>query len=594
MGERWRDIRLMLATGWQIDRRLTASLITLTIATNVAGVLRALWFKLLIDAVVGAHMNAAVTWAVVLSLSDAFRSWALVGSQMDRQDLHDRALLHFQEQAMRLAGQVPGIEHHERQEHLDRVVVFRNSFATLASAPGEIIDGISQVIRAALTFALLATLNPVLIALPLFALPSLAAGRRAERINQRAQMAGAAFTRRSEHLWHLLTTPSAAKEVRVFNLGEELRVRERAAFEDVTRIQVAAKAKAGLVTAAGWSVFALGYVAAILFVVYQAANGLATPGDVLLAVVLAGQVNFQVAGAADLVGLLTQAFHAVGHYRWLLDYSNARAGEHSREPAPDRIERGIQLNDVTFTYPGTEAPVLHEVTLHLPAGAVVAFVGENGAGKTTLVKLLMRLYAPTSGSIEVDGTELSRLDLDEWRRRTSAAFQDYMRYEFIVRHTVGVGDLDFIDHPDAIIGALERAGGSDLASRLPDGLDSQLGKQFRNGTELSGGQWQTLALGRAMMRAEPLLLVLDEPTASLDASAEHALFERYAAQARRVGTDTGAITLVVSHRFSTVRMADLIVVLQDGRVTELGDHDTLIANGALYSELYDIQARSYQ
>ena len=594
MRDRLRDLRLMLATGWRIDRKLTTSLVTLTVATNAAGVVRALWFKLLIDAVVDGDMNRAVTWAVVLSLSDAFRSWALVGSQMDRQDLHDRALQHFQEQAMRLAGTVPGIEHHERQEHLDRVAVFRTSFATLASALSNVIDGIAQAVRAVLTFVLLATLHPALLALPVFALPSLLAGRTAERINQRAQLAAAAPTRRSEHLWSLLTTPASAKELRVFNLGEELRRRERAAFEDVTRIQTAAKAKAGLATAAGWSVFALGYIGAIFFVVYRAANGEATAGDVLLAVVLAGQVNFQVAGAADLVGLFTQTFHAVGHYRWLIDYSNERSATHGDKPAPTRIDSGIDLNHVSFVYPGTDTPVLADVDLHLPAGSVVAVVGENGAGKTTLVKLLMRLYTPTGGTITVDGTPLDRLDLAQWRQRTAAAFQDYMRYEFIARHTVGVGDLDHVDHPAVVTGALERAGGADIASRLPDGLDSQLGRQFRNGTDLSGGQWQKLGLGRAMMRTDPLLLVLDEPTAALDAPAEHQLFERYAAETRCVGVATGAITLLVSHRFSTVRMADLIVVLEQGRITELGDHDTLVANGGLYAELYNIQARSYR
>ena len=584
----------MLATGWRIDRKLTASLVTLTVATNAGGVVRALWFKLLIDAVVDADMQRAVTWAVVLSLSDAFRSWALVGSQMDRQDLHDRALQYFQEQAMRLAGSVPGIEHHERQEHLDRVAVFRTSFAALASALGNVVDGIAQVVRAALTIVLLATLHPALLALPLFALPSLLAGRTAERISQRAQLAAAAATRRSEHLWSLLTTPSSAKELRVFNLGPELRRRERAAYDDVTRIQSAAKAKAGLATAAGWSVFALGYIGAILFVVYRAANGDATAGDVLLAVVLAGQVNSQVAGAADLVGLFTQTFHAVGHYRWLLDYSNERAAVHGNHPAPARIDRGIDLDQVSFVYPGTETPVLTDLDLHLPAGSVVAVVGENGAGKTTLVKLLLRLYSPTSGRITVDGTNLDDVDLAHWRRRTSAAFQDYMRYEFTALHAIGVGDLDHVDDPTAVAGALDRAGGADITNRLPDGLDSQLGKQFRNGIDLSGGQWQKLGLGRAMMRAAPLLLVLDEPTAALDAPAEHQLFERYASEARRVAAATGAITLLVSHRFSTVRMADLIVVLEHGRITELGDHDTLVANGGLYAELYDLQARSYR
>jgi len=206
----------------------------------------------------------------------------------------------------------------------------------------------------------------------------------------------------------------------------------------------------------------------------------------------------------------------------------------------------------------------------------------------------MRLYAPTSGTITVDGTDIDRIDLDEWRQRTAAAFQDFMRYEFIALHTVGVGDLDHVDEAASVADALERAGGADIARRLPNGLDSQLGKQFRNGTDLSGGQWQKLGLGRAMMRTAPLLLVLDEPTAALDAPAEHHLFERYANAAHDAGTNTGAITLLVSHRFSTVRMADVIVVLENGRITEVGEHDTLVSSGGLYAELYAIQARSYR
>ncbi len=593
MADRFRDMRLMLATGWRIDRRLTASLVALTVATNAAAVLRALWFKLLIDAVVHADLNGAVRWAVVLSVSDAFRSWALVGSQMDRQDLHDRALQHFQEQAMRLTGAVPSIEHHERQEHLDRVSVFRGSFATLASALGNVVDGIAQLVRAVLTVALLATLHPALLALPLFALPSLIAGRRAEHISQRAQLAAAAPARRSEHLWSLLTNPTTAKELRVFNLGPELRQRDSETFERLTQIHTAAKIKAGLIGAAGWSVFALGYLAAILLIVYRAANGDATAGDVLLAVVLAGQVNFQVAGAVDLVGLLTQTSHAVGHYRWLLDYASDRTRAHGNRPTPTRITDGIDLDRVSFTYPGTDTTVLSDINLRLPAGSVVALVGENGAGKTTLVKLLMRLYQPTTGRITVDGTDLTQIDLEQWRTRTSATFQDYMRYEFIARHTVGVGDVDKHDDTETVLAALDAAGGRDLPTRLPHGLDSQLGRQFRNGTDLSGGQWQTLGLGRAMMR-NPLLLALDEPTAALDAAAEHDLFQRYANQARQLGTANGAITLLVSHRFSTVRMADLIVVLQHGHITEVGDHHQLLANDALYAELYGIQARSYQ
>ena len=210
--------------------------------------------------------------------------------------------------------------------------------------------------------------------------------------------------------------------------------------------------------------------------------------------------------------------------------------------------------------------MLAGVDLHLPPGSTVAIVGENGAGKTTLVKLLCRFYEPTGGSIELDGVDLRRFPLGDWRERIATGFQDFVRFEFLAREAVGVGDLPQIESTPTVTAALVRARGEDVLARLEEGLETQLGKSYTDGAELSGGQWQKLALGRAMMRETPLLLVLDEPTSALDAQAEHLLFEQYAAGARRVAADTGAITILVSHRFSTVRMADLILVVADGKI----------------------------
>jgi ATP-binding cassette subfamily B protein len=237
--------------------------------------------------------------------------------------------------------------------------------------------------------------------------------------------------------------------------------------------------------------------------------------------------------------------------------------------------------------------VLREVDLELPAGAVVAVVGENGAGKTTLVKLLCRFYEPTEGRITVDGTELRRLPAEGWRQRLAGAFQDFMRFELVARSTIGVGDLARADQAGAVESAVERGGAGDVVRRLPRGLATQLGPTWREGVELSFGQWQKLALARGFMRDEPLLLVLDEPTAALDAETEHALFERFAA-ASRAGTGTGRVTVLVSHRFSTVRMADRIIVLDGSRVAEQGSHEELMAQAGLYAELYGIQARAYR
>jgi ATP-binding cassette subfamily B protein len=262
---------------------------------------------------------------------------------------------------------------------------------------------------------------------------------------------------------------------------------------------------------------------------------------------------------------------------------------------PSRLRQGIRLDRVSFAYPGTDRLVLEDVSLELPAGTVVAIVGENGAGKTTLVKLLAKLYEPTSGAITVDGQPLARLRADEWRERLAGAFQDFFRFELRARQTVGVGDIPRLDDEPAVIRAVERAGAEDVVERWAAGLDTQLGPTWPGGVEVSFGQWQKLALARGFMRDHPLLLVLDEPTAALDAETEHALFERYAAAAQDPGVAAdGRITILVSHRFSTVRMADLIVVLDGSRLVEFGTHDDLLVRGGQYAELYGIQAAAYR
>ena len=279
---------------------------------------------------------------------------------------------------------------------------------------------------------------------------------------------------------------------------------------------------------------------------------------------------------------------------WLEDYAASVAAA-ADLPAPAALRRDIRLDHVSFAYPGTSRVVLDDVSLALPAGAVVSIVGENGAGKTTLVKLIAKMYEPSSGSIFVDDAPLARMSAAEWRSRLAGAFQDFFRFEFRAAHTVGLGDVPRMDDEPAVVSAVDRAGAGDVLARLKSGLDTQLGPTWPGGAELSFGQWQKLALARGFMRAEPLLLVLDEPTAALDAETEHALFERYAAAARgAAGKNTGRITILVSHRFSTVRMADLIVVLDGARLVEVGTHDELMAKRGQYAELYGIQAAAYR
>jgi ATP-binding cassette subfamily B protein len=259
---------------------------------------------------------------------------------------------------------------------------------------------------------------------------------------------------------------------------------------------------------------------------------------------------------------------------------------------PADLGGAIRFEHVDFAYPGTSRLVLRDVDLTLPAGAVVAVVGENGAGKSTLVKLLTKLYEPTGGRILIGTTDLARLPAEGWRARLAGAYQDFFRFELRAGQSVGLGDLPRLDDEGAVRAGVARAGADDVVASFGAGLATQLGPTWPDGVDVSFGQWQKLALARGFMRDDPLVLILDEPTAALDAETEHALFERYAAFARGEG-GADRLTVLVSHRFSTVRMADLIVVLDGARVAEVGSHDELMALGGAYAELYAIQASAY-
>jgi ATP-binding cassette subfamily B protein len=277
---------------------------------------------------------------------------------------------------------------------------------------------------------------------------------------------------------------------------------------------------------------------------------------------------------------------------WLEDYV-ASLTAHADLTVPAALKDGIRFDNVSFAYPGTERFVLKDVSLTLPAGSVVAIVGENGAGKTTLIKLLSKFYEPTSGTILIDGQPLGRMAPDLWRERLAGAFQDFFRFELRARYSIGLGDLPRMEETEPVAIAVDRAGARDVVMRLSRGLDTQLGPAWPDGVDVSFGQWQKIALARGFMRDSPLLLLLDEPTAALDAETEHALFERYSAAARSENP-SGRITILVSHRFSTVRMADLIVVLDGARVVEVGTHEQLLARPGTYSQLYGIQAAAYR
>lgn len=487
-----------------------------------------------------------------------------------------------------------GVEHLDSSEFADTMVLVRHEIQKMRVYIESLLQISALSAQLALTTAILGNLEPWLLLLPLGALPPVVMGRIAQRRVDAGKAAAAEHNRRSRHLLHVATSSQSAKEARLFGSDEALvRLHDQSWGTASAHIRRGQLTGAGL-RALGQLAFALACFTALYVVLRRAVDGGITMGEVVMVITVAVQINVQVAAALGLLGTLQSAGHTARRLERLRTWpTRPPAASPATGSAPERLHRGIRLEGVGFTYPGTDRPVLSDVTLDLPAGRTIALVGENGAGKTTLVKLLCGLYQPTAGRILVDGVDLSTLPAQEWKSRVSTLFQDFARFELTLRENVGLGELRRLGDDEAILAAVRMAGAEHVLRRVPDGLDGALGRGYTDGAELSGGQWQSLGLARAALREEPLLLVLDEPASALDATAEHAVFERYAGSAGEVGS-RGGVTLFVSHRFSTVLMADQIVVLEGGTVAETGGHAELLARDGLYADLFSLQARSYR
>jgi ATP-binding cassette subfamily B protein len=552
----------------------------------------ALWLMLLGKGVVEQRTGLVLAAALGLGISAA-ATWFLrtVSTRVQRR-FRDKVTIALESHVARLQATVATIAHHERPDYLDRLAMLRDQVFVLDHMYMSLFATCGWILRLGVTIALLMSIHPALALLAVFAVPTVATSTWRPAVERAAQEKAAQPNRLARHLFTTATSAPPGKEVRVTGIGDRLVADRRRAWERGYAPIASARWGSALWHTLAWALFGVAYVGAIVFV----AVGLAAPpGDVLLVLAAGSRLSAYIGATVGEVGFL-RGFWAYGSRRlaWLEDYAASFETAADVE-VPDRLRGGVRLDRVSFAYPGTTRLVLEDVSLALPAGTIVAVVGENGAGKTTLVKLLAKMYEPSSGAIFVDGTPLARMPAERWRARLAGAFQDFFRFEFLVRQTVGLGDVPRLDEEPAVAAAVAHAGADDVIARLPGGLATQLGKTWPGGVDVSFGQWQKLALARGFMRERPLLLVLDEPTAALDAETEHALFERYAAAARdRRTDDSGRITILVSHRFSTVRMADLIVVLDGARVVEFGSHDELMARRGQYADLYGIQAAAYR
>ncbi|TDD19918.1 ABC transporter ATP-binding protein [Nonomuraea diastatica] len=621
-------LRTLLTLAWRTDRRAFLAMAVFLALGAVSQGLVGVFLRALTDTATAGHGAQASLWGLAAGAALA-TGVALGRAELAlMEELAERMGLSVQEEILTLTSGVPTIEHLERPAYLDKLTTLRDESRQLYFAVWALALVAEHAVQIGLGVVLMAAVHPlVTLLLGGAVLPSLLVRGRAARHVDAATERTAETARLEQHLSESVTTPRTAKEIRLSRAAPALEAMAAHRWEEVSAGSSRAGVRAALLTFAGSGTFLAGYVSALGCAAWLAAQGRATPGDVVLVATVGVQLVTQASRLAFHVGSVAAGLRAAARLAWLRAYARThtpasaesdddaphararaatkghtreRGRDHSREHGrdhgrdraaggaepPESFAQGITLRNVSFTYPGTTRPVLRGIDLSLPAGATVALVGSHGSGKTTLVKLLCGLYQPSGGEILLDGVPLRDVPAVRWRSRISAVFQDWVPFELTAAETVGIGDLPRMDDRTAVDQALERAGATEVVAGLPRGLDTELGDSFEGGMTLSGGQGQRLALARASMREEPLLLVLDEPTASLDAPAESAVFARYAQAARR---HRAAITLLITHRFPTVRMADLIVVLDGGRIAEQGGHGELMARQGRYAELHAIQ-----
>jgi ABC-type multidrug transport system fused ATPase/permease subunit len=584
----------MLRRSWRhYPWATTGILAAVVVATGLTPAL-ALALRSAVNGIAAGDRRAAIAGALIAAVAFALdRCLNVAGNVLEKVVVDHFGAVHLHREVMATLAGLDRLDHLERTDLLDRVTAVQSARFPLGHAPFYAIRALCHAVRLALMLVLLGVaVNPWLIILVAFAGAPLWFDRYAQRAVSTADLDTTEAFRLQQHLFNLATSPAGGKEIRVAGAGPKIADRQRRAWDEAVGSRYRARVRAAAWRLAGWGIFTLGFGAGLGLVVHEATHGDGTLGDLVLAITVAVTLRDALQDTLFGVSVAMGGRAGADSLLWLRDYAREQAEDSGTLPPPDRLRDGISIEDVSFTYEGTDRPALDGVSCRLDAGSVVAVVGEYGSGKTTLVKLLAKFYAPASGRVRVDGVDLAELDTPAWRARTSAAFQDFGRFHVRFGEAVGIGDLPHLDDGDRVHEAVRAADAESFVARLPDGVDTQLGREF-DGVELSEGQWQKTALARASMRAEPLLFVLDEPTASLDAPSEHAIFERYLARARELASRTGAITVIVSHRFSTVTGADRILVLDRGRLVEQGTHEDLVRSGGRYAELYSIQAVAY-
>lgn len=477
-------------------------------------------------------------------------------------------------------------------EHPDYYDRLQNARREGSYKPVELINDTFQIVQSMITLisfaALMLRFSPWLVLILLItSIPAFVAETRFSEQGFRLLTRRAPETRQVNYLSRLLTEDTAAKEIKLFNLGHALLERYQTLFDKFFREDKSLAVRRAVVGFSLGLVATLGFYGSYAWIVWRTVQGMISLGDMTLylSIFRQGQSTFQ--SILSGVGNIYENNLFMAHYFEFLDLKPQMQIAAPPERPTDALSRGIEFRGVGFRYPESDEWVLRDINLQILPGEKIALVGHNGAGKTTLVKLLSRLYDPTEGAVLIDGTDIRELDPLTLRRKIGVIFQDFVRYHLAVSENIGFGQIESLHRMDKIVESARKSGADAMIEDLPEGYQTMLGRWFHGGHELSLGQWQRVALARAFMR-DAEILVLDEPTASLDAQTEYEIFQHF-----KELTD-GKMAVLISHRFSTVRMADRIVVIQEGKIAENGSHEELLRREGIYARLFSMQAEGYR
>jgi ATP-binding cassette, subfamily B, bacterial len=592
----WHGFRRVLALVWDANPGLTLALAVLNLLQGGVPAAQVWLSKLLVDAVVGAVTSGVGTGALpqivflvalqfaIGAASNVFGTAANICQQLLQEQVANR----IQTLVMRQANQLD-LVFFERPQFYDLLQTVQRE---AAYRPVQMVQTAFMLIRQILTFvsllALLVNLEWFIAAAALLSpIPAFISSARYGWQGYQMMRWQSPLRRMMSYLTNLLTTDIYNKEVKLFTLGDFFIERFSRLFQRYygeMRALVIRRYVAGAV----WTMLSvLTSGLTFLYVAYRTLAGSISVGSLTMFVQAATGVS---QAFSTVLGALQSMYEHQLYLQTLFELLDFKPLVNAPErPLPLRhpIQEGIEFRHVTYTYEGKDEPALDDVSFKIEKGETVAIVGHNGAGKTTLVKLLARLYDPEAGQVLIDGHDLREYDPDELRNEFGVLFQDYVSYQFSARENIGIGRIDRLDDAPAIAHAAVKSGASSVIEGLPQGYDTVLGKWFDGGVNLSGGEWQKVALGRAFMR-EAQILILDEPSAALDAKAEYELFSRLQELAH------GRTAIFISHRFSTVRRADRILVFEQGKLIESGTHEQLLGLGGRYAELFNLQAASYR